>query len=148
MATASANATPMIIGKNTVPLASGLRPIASIALPTAMPMPMPGPIAPRPIARPAPSTPYDGACCSIRSKNIPSSSAWSASRPLIGRERSPRLVLAGGCRLVVKLLVLGRQGHEREREQGEDQGLHQADEQLEAQEQRREKDRHQAAHDR
>src|SRR5438067_3809012 len=136
MATASANATPMIIGRNTVPLASGLRPIASIALPTAMPMPMPGPIAPRPIARPAPSVPYDGPSCSSRSKNMPSSSAWSASQPPRTRGPRPRLMVAGGARrLVLELLVLGRQGHERQGEQAEDQRLHQPDEQLEAQEQ-------------
>src|SRR6266540_3207290 len=49
---ASAKAMPMIMGRKTVPLASGLRPIASMALLPRMPIPMPGPIAPRPMARP------------------------------------------------------------------------------------------------
>src|SRR6478752_7102816 len=54
MATASASAAPMIIVVRTSPDASGFRPIASIAPRTAKPIPMPGPIAPRPMAIAAP----------------------------------------------------------------------------------------------
>src|ERR687898_2384249 len=53
MPIASVSARPRMYGTNIAPAASGLRPIASIARLTPNPSPIPGPMAPRPIARPA-----------------------------------------------------------------------------------------------
>ena len=50
MASASVNATPINITVCICPEASGLRPIASSALPTTSPIQMPGPMTPKPTA--------------------------------------------------------------------------------------------------
>src|SRR5215213_10323868 len=147
MAIASANAAPMIIGRNTVPLASGLRPIASIALPTANPMPIPGPRAPSPMARPDASGPYDaGPSCKSRSKNIPFLLVYVGD-PQTGRTpRAPAAgsVVAGLARcLMVSDFVLRRERHERQRKQCEDQRLDHSNEELQSQEDDRHGDRHQ-----
>src|ERR671930_669111 len=51
MAMASAKPRPISSGTRIGPITSGFRPIASMALPTPYPTPMPGPTAPRPIDR-------------------------------------------------------------------------------------------------
>src|SRR6266576_2855398 len=51
MAIASAKPRPIRSGTRMGPMTSGLRPMASMALPTPYPTPIPGPIAPRPMAR-------------------------------------------------------------------------------------------------
>src|SRR3546814_18115796 len=53
MAIASVSASPRMYGTKIVPDASGLRPMASMALLKPIPIPIPGPIVPRPMARPA-----------------------------------------------------------------------------------------------
>src|SRR5579885_1471687 len=115
MAIASAKARPMISGRNSVPVASGLRPMASIALATPRPTPMPGPIAPSPMASPAASGVISGM--------------------VIPPPRCVRVLV--GCAVLLFLAAVVRRGQRQEgqREHSEDQGLHDADEQLEPHEQ-------------
>src|ERR1700737_2679342 len=53
MPSPSASAAPRIMFVRIAPAASGLRPIASDDFAVSMPMPRPGPMTPRPTARPA-----------------------------------------------------------------------------------------------
>src|SRR5262249_49135740 len=96
--------------------ASGLRPSASIAPAAMIPMPIPGPIAPSPIASAA------------ARRRTPASAIGSRSPPL----RVLLLVVPGATGLAVLGVALARERHEHQRQDGEDEGLNEADEQLES----------------
>src|SRR5579883_731883 len=128
---ASANARPMIMGRNSVPVASGLRPMASIALAT-----------PRPMARPAASGVNEAAvpacCCATDASVAMSMVRFLPLGPRVDRRHLDLFVWRARLRQTRHVrermrLVSGavlfpavrrrRQGQERERQNREDQRL-------------------------
>ena len=159
----------MIIVVRIGPSASGLRPSASSAPRTAMPIPRPGPIAPTPIAIAAPehlcgfwihAAPSSGRRHSagdapssvvetgaLPISSIPDSSTCPASPPLVAAGRRPgRRGAVARRRFVPVLLVAvaaaGRQRDVDQRQQGEDQRLDGAEQHLQEEEEDREEQRH------
>src|SRR3990172_3565186 len=137
MAIASVSAMPSTYGTKIAPAASGFRPSASIALLTAIPRPMPGPIAPSPMASPtarfestSPVPPV--APCVVESR---------ADFPNLGRSLNGSGMSCdriGVRRLSVIVVVHGvlRDGHADvgHRQQREDERLDEAEDQLQSEE--------------
>src|SRR5215216_5227487 len=101
---------PISSGTRMIPATSGLRPIASIALPTPKPRPIPGPSAPRPMAR-------AGAHASI-----------PCLQSHVGRGTVRALDGFAVLFPVCAVFVGGRDRKEDQRQHREDQGLDDADE--------------------
>src|SRR5699024_8290720 len=157
MPMASARAIPRMYGTKIAPDASGLRPSASIALLTAMPRPMPGPMAPRPMARPAasvamlPSTVFQFLLWGSRRPTWPAMSQALRLRGGLGRRGRGRGGVATGpavvSLLVVAAGVLGDRGRDvGHRQQGEDERLDEPEEELQAKEDGGNEERRQREH--
>src|SRR5437762_2644279 len=135
----SASAAPRIMFVRIAPAASGFRPIASDDFAVRMPMPRPGPMTPRPTARPA-ARPWK----SMRA--VPLLCVFSSSRyARSGCDRFWMLFGTGdaiGVRvtpLLVRFVVrLDREHEVHENEQREHQPLDETDEHLEPDERQRE----------
>src|ERR671919_211440 len=83
-ASASVNAIPRNIVVRTIPAASGCRAMASTAFPTRYPMPMPGPMAPRPNTRPLPMTPTSPSTWATKAPTCESSSPMALPSLVLG----------------------------------------------------------------
>src|SRR5258708_6799044 len=141
MPSPSASAAPRIMFVRTAPAASGLRPIASDDFAVRMPMPRPGPMTPRPTARPAARP--------LKSTDVFLLLLFATRRRL--RDAVLR-VRHGRCRCdsPPRVIVMGfdREHEVHEHQEGEHEALHQPDEHLEPDEREREpRHEEQRAHD-
>src|SRR3990172_1043810 len=121
MPMASEKERPRIIFVWITGWASGLRPSASIARPTRLPMAMAGPKAPRPMAMPAPMN-FNPASLIA---NLVAPASWAATR-------APS-AMGGGAVAFIRLLggmlaVRHRHHSEHKRQHGENERLDHADE--------------------
>src|SRR3972149_1591169 len=137
MAIASVSAMPSTYGTKIAPAASGFRPSASIALLTAIPRPMPGPIAPSPMASPtarfestSPVPPV--VPCLVESRaDFP-----NLGRPLSGSGMSSDRIGARRFRVIVVVRGVLRDRHADvgHRQQREDERLDETEDQLQSEE--------------
>src|SRR5438309_1548929 len=131
MAIASAKAMPRIMFVWITPTASGFRPSASIALPTRLPMPMPGPRAPKPIAIAAPMNFMPGSPIARRVNSIRALLCVMPEGALTAQCGTVTHSMTGLLRVLLTIVVSNGETGENEGQGAKDEGLDGADEKLE-----------------